>query len=178
MASCNLDKAKEYLEKSDYNGETLVLLAPSDETIKTIMTMMQALLMQVGINVEIVAEEAALAQTDMLDPAKWDLLISQIGGGSQVGEWNRPMNNKEFGTEYNMAFIADDTLQEKLLNVMSLAGHTDENTTDMVDYILENGYYYALCSPATNAVYSEDFAKLVYRESEFLRAGACDYYLD
>ena len=88
------------------------------------------------------------------------------------------MNNKEFGTEYNMAFIADDTLQEKLLNVMSLAGHTDENTTDMVDYILENGYYYALCSPATNAVYSEDFAKLVYRESEFLRAGACDYYLD
>ena len=87
--------------------------------------------MQVGINVEIVAEEAALAQTDMLDPAKWDLLISQIGGGSQVGEWNRPMNNKEFGTEYNMAFIADDTLQEKLLNVMSLAGHTDENTTDI-----------------------------------------------
>lgn len=178
MASCNLEKAKEYLAKSNYNGETLKLLAPSDETIKTMMTMMQALLLQEGINVEIVAEEAALAQTDMLDASKWDLLIAQIGGGSQVGEWNRPMNNTEFGTEYNMAFIADDTLQEKLLSVNSIEGHTEENQTDMVNYILENGYYYAICSPATNAVFSEDFATLTYRESEFLRAGACDYYLE
>lgn len=178
MASCDLDKAKEYLEKSDYDGEQLKLLAPSDETLKTIMTLMQALLLQAGINVEIVAEEAALAQTDMLDPSKWDLLISQIGGGSQVGEWNRPMNNTEFGSEYNMAFIADSQLQEHLLTVNSIEGHTQENETAMVDYVLENGYYYALCSPATNAVYSEDFATLVYRESEFLRAGACDYYLD
>lgn len=178
MASCDLEKAKEYLAKSNYNGETLKLLAPSDETIKTMMTMMQALLLQAGINVEIVAEEAALAQTDMLDASKWDLLIAQIGGGSQVGEWNRPMNNTEFGTEYNMAFIADDTLQEKLLSVNSIEGHTEENQTDMVNYILENGYYYAICSPATNAVFSEDFATLTYRESEFLRAGACDYYLE
>lgn len=178
MASCDLEKAKEYLAKSNYNGETLKLLAPSDETIKTMMTMMQALLLQAGINVEIVAEEAALAQTDMLDASKWDLLIAQIGGGSQVGEWNRPMNNTEFGTEYNMAFIADDTLQEKLLSVNSIEGHTEENQTDMVNYILENGYYYAICSPATNAVFSEDFATLTYRESEFLRAGSCDYYLE
>lgn len=48
----------------------------------------------------------------------------------------------------------------------------------MVNYILENGYYYAICSPATNAVFSEDFATLTYRESEFLRAGSCDYYLE
>ncbi len=177
MAIYDLEKSKEYLEKSNYKGEVLKLLAPSDETIKAMMTMMQSLLLQAGINVEIVAEEAALAQTDMLDSTKWDLLISQIGGGSQVGEWNRPMNNKEFGTEYNMAFISDDTLQKKLLTVNSIAGHTEENETDMVKYILENGYYYALCSPATNAVYSEDFASLVYRESEFLRPGACDYYL-
>ena len=46
------------------------------------------------------------------------------------------------------------------------------------DYIVENAYYHALCMPKMNAVYSKEFANLVYRESEFLLPGACDYYLD
>ena len=48
----------------------------------------------------------------------------------------------------------------------------------MHDYILENGYYCALSTNAMSAVYNSNFANLVYRENEFLRAGACDYYLD
>lgn len=178
MTVCDLEKSKEYLEQSGYNGETLKLLGTSDEVVKNMMTMIQALLLQAGINVEIVAEEGAMVQSDMLDSTKWDLMITECGGGNQVGEWNRAVNNTEFGTGFNMAFVKDDTLQDYLNTARSLEGHTEENMTALHDYVLENAYYYALVSSQINAVYDEHFANLVYRESEFLRAGACDYYLD
>ena len=77
-----------------------------------------------------------------------------------------------------MAYIHDEKLQEFLVLCNSLEGHTAEKMTEMHQYYLDNAYYHALSSTAMNGVYSEDFATLVYRESEFLRAGACDYYLD
>ena len=178
MAVCDVEKAQEYLAQTSYNGETLTLLGSSNEIDKNMMTMIQALLLNVGINVEILAEDEALVQTDALDSTKWDLMITNAGGGSQVGEWNRFTNYNEFGTDYNMAFIHDDTLQEYLESCTSLEGHTEEKMTEMHEYILENAYYCALTTTSMNAVYSEDFATLAYRENEFLRAGACEYYLD
>lgn len=178
MAVCDPELAKEYLEKSSYNGEVLKILGSSNEVDKNIMTMMQALLLNVGIETEIVAEDEALAQSDALDPTKWDMLITNAGGGCQSGEWNRFTNYNEFGNGFNMAYIHDDKLQDYLTLCNSLEGHTEENMTEMHQYYLDNAYYHALTSTAMNGVYSEDFATLVYRESEFLRAGACDYYLD
>lgn len=178
MAVYDPERAKEYLAQSSYNGETLKLLGNSNEIDKNMMTMLQALLLQVGINCEIVAEEEALVQTDMLDSTKWDMLITNAGGGCQAGEWNRFTNYEEFGTGFNMAFIHDDTLQQHLTTCKTLEGHTEENMTAMHDYILENAYYCALTTSSMNAVYSEDFAELVFREREFLRAGACSYNLD
>lgn len=178
MIGSDLEAAKEYLAQTGYNGETLTLLCSSVEEVKAMATMIQSLLLQIGVNVEIVSEEEALLQTDMLDPDQWDLLIMNIGGGSQVGEWNRVVNNEEFGTGYNMSFIQDDTLQSLFETASSIEGHTKENITAVHDYILENAYYYALGSPTINAIYSKDFAQLTYREHEFLRAGASEYYLD
>lgn len=178
MAGVDLDAAKEYLAQSGYNGETLKLLCTSVEEVKSMATMVQSLLLQIGVNVEIVSEEEALLQTDMLDPDQWDIMIFNIGGGSQVGEWNRVVNNEEFGTGYNMSFIRDDTLQSLFETASSIEGHTKENIAAVHDYILENAYYYAMCTPTINAVYDKDFAQLTYREHEFLRPGASEYYLD
>lgn len=178
MAASDLEAAKSYLEQTGYNGETLKLLCTSVEEVKSMATMIQSLLLQIGVNVEIVSEEEALLQTDMLDPDKWDLLIFNIGGGSQVGEWNRIVNNEEFGTGYNMSFIQDDTLQTLFETASSIEGHTKENMMAVHDYILQNAYYYAMCTPTINAIYDSHFAQLTYREHEFLRPGSCEYYLD
>ena len=172
------DKAKEYLDQSSYNGEELVLLCPTDEASKSACTMIQTFLLQIGINVTIQAEDGTLLEKDTLDPAKFDLFYKDIGGGSQIGEWNRPINYNEFGTDYNNAMIHDETLQEELLKCATVEGHTEENMTEMHNYILDNAYYYGVCIPKTTAVYSDDFATLVYREHEFIRPGSCDYYLD
>lgn len=102
------------------------------------MTMIQTLLLNIGINVEINAEDEALVQTDSLDPTKWDLLITNAGGGCQIGEWNRFTNYNEFGTDYNMAYIHDDTLRITWLPVYTGWPYY-ENMNAMHDYILENG---------------------------------------
>lgn len=178
IGSGNPELAKQYLEQSGYHGETLRLLGVSEEVMKNMMTMAQALLLQVGIHVEIVAEEEALQQSDMQDPTKWELLITKAGGGNQIGEWNRPVNYNEFGTGYNMSFIHDEELQRQLLLCKSLEGHTSANMSAMHQYMLDNAYFYAICAPQMNATFHKDFATLVYRENEFLRPGACEYYLD
>lgn len=178
MNTYDPEKAKEYLEKSDYNGETISMEGFNREDLKSIMTMIQALLLQAGINVEINAKESALVQSDVNNPEAWDLLLWNPGGGTQVGEWNRPINYNEFGTGFNMAFLHDDTLQGLFETANTVDGHNEENMTKVHDYIVENAYFHALCMPKMNAVYSKDFANLVYRESEFLLPGACDYYLD
>ena len=178
IAQYDLDKAKEYLAQSSYNGEELTILTTADEGSKTACTMIQTLLLQVGINTTINSEEGALVDTDMRDPEKFDLLYKDIGGGAQIGEWNRPTNYDEFGTGYNMAMVHDDTLQNLLKTAGTVEGHTEENMTAMHDYILENAYYYAVCTPRMTAVYSDVFKTLVYRENEFLRPGSCEYNLD
>lgn len=178
IATYDPELAKTYLDQSSYNGETLTLLCSSGDVEKTSATMVQTLLLQIGVNVEINAEDGNLVDTDMRDGSKWDFLIKDIGGGSQIGEYNRPMNYNEFGTDLNLAMLHDDTLQEKLLNCATLEGHTEENMTDLHQYVLDNAYYYAIGAPLMQAVYSDVFASLVYREHEFLRPGACDYYLD
>lgn len=178
MAQYDLEKAKDYLNKSGYKGETLNLLCSSDEASKTACTMIQTMLLQIGVNVKINSEDGNLVDTDMRDASKWDLLYKDIGGGSQIGEWNRPLNNTEFGTDYNLAMIKDDKMQSMLLKSSTLAGHTAENMTELHNYILDNAYYYGVCTPEMTGVYSNVFATLVYREHEFLRPGSCDYYLD
>lgn len=178
MASMDVDKAKEYLEMTDYDGETLVIMGTSDEATKSAMTMIQALLTNVGINVEIKAEDGVMLEDDMLNSDEWDILYKDCGGGSQVGEWNRFVNYNEFGTDVNMAFIHDEELQSLYETANSIDGHNSENMTTFIEYVLDNGYYYAACSPRISAVYSDCFATLAYSEGEFFRPGACVYYLD
>ena len=174
----DIDKAQEYLKKTSYNGETLVLFGTSDEATKSALTMIQSLLLNVGIKTEIKTEDGNMLENDMLDSANWDILYKDCGGGSQVGEYNRFTNREEFGTGVNMAFINDDKLQDLYTTAANLETHDEEHMTDFVNYVQEQGYYYAVCSPEINAVYSDAFATLAYHEGEFLRPGACDYYLD
>lgn len=178
QAVMDQEKAKEYLDKTDYNGETLVLYGTSDEACKTALTMIQALLLNVGINTEIKVDDGNMLEDNMLDPSTWDILYKDCGGGCQIGEFNRFMNRNEFGTGSNMAFINDDKLQELFETASILDTHDDEHMTALVDYVQENGYFYAVCSPQINAVYSDCFATLAFHEGEFLRPGACEYYLD
>jgi peptide/nickel transport system substrate-binding protein len=170
-------KAKELLAKTTYKGEKLVLAYNQDPASETMATVIQGFLLNVGINVELKGLDQAAGQTIDTTPEGYDIKINGMGGGSLIGEWNRAMNNHELGKDYSVGFIKDPQLQKLFETANAIATHTPENMTALENYVLANGYFYAIGSPRINQVYSKDITKIAMRESEFIWPGACTYKL-
>ena len=168
--------AKQYLAKTNYAGEEVKLVVLGVEPFKTEATVIQSFLVNVGINAKLtVAEAGPTFPALFTDPTAFDLLVAPIGGGSQIGEWNRVMNNTEFGNGMACGFVKDDTLQQLFETASNVETHTPENMTACHDYLLEKGYEYAIGSPLLNFVYTNHITKLVLRENEFFLPGASSY---
>jgi peptide/nickel transport system substrate-binding protein len=171
------DKAKSLLAQTTYKGEKLILATQQDENSQTMATVIQALLLNVGINTEIKVLDQAASNTIDTDAAGYDIKIFGMGGGSLIGEWNRVLNNHELGKDYSVGFVKDPQLQTLFETANSIATFTPENMTKLENYILEHGYFYAIGSPRINQVYSKNILKVYLRESEFVLPGACTYLL-
>jgi hypothetical protein len=87
------------------------------------------------------------------------------------------MNNHELGKDYSVGFVKDPQLQKLFETANAIDTHTPENMTALENYVLEQGYFYAIGAPRINMVYSKNIAKVVLRENEFLLPGACTYIL-
>jgi len=172
------DLAKEYLAKTSYDGSKLRFISGSEEPLKTMATVIQSFLTNIGINTEITLMENKQMGPLFADPKAYDLMLYQLGGGSQIGEWNRPLNYNEYGNNMSHGFIHDEKLQELFLTARTAATHSPETMTALHDYIIEKAYHYAVGSPVINMVYTSKMFDLVFRENEFLLPGACMYYLD
>ena len=170
-------KAQELLKKTTYAGQKLILATMQDENSQTMATVIQAFLLNVGINTEIKVLDQAAGQTIDTEPDGYDIKIFGMGGGSLIGEWNRVMNNHELHTDYSVGFVKDPELQKLFETANAIDTHTPENMTALQNYVQENGYFYAIGSPRINQVYTKNIVKIVMRENEFLLPGACTYAL-
>jgi peptide/nickel transport system substrate-binding protein len=170
-------KAQDLLKKTTYKGQSLILATQSDEASQTMATVIQSFLLNVGIKTEIKILDQAAGQTIDTTPDGYDIKIFGMGGGSLIGEWNRVMNNHELGKDYSVGFVKDPQLQKLFETANAIDTHTPENMTALENYVLANGYFYAIGSPRINQVYSKNIAKVVMRENEFLLPGACTYLL-
>ncbi len=170
--------AAEYVEKSDYNGEVLKLLGGNDETCKNLLTIVQTFLLSVGIESEIQMVETVNIGNYATESEEWDIMISTLAGGTQIGSWNRAMNNEELANGMAMGFIDDPKLQELYEKANTVEFYGDESMTELHEYALEMGYYYALILPYQNIVYKEDIAEIYLRENNYILPGAFTYYLD
>ena len=171
-------KAKEYLAKTSYKGETLKLVAGAEEPFKTMVTVVQAFLKNIGINTEIQLVSSKEMGPLFTNPEGFDIILPQHGGGSQIGEWNRALNYNELKTDMSYGFIHDEKLQELFITARTAATHSEATMTALHEYIIEKAYHYAIGSPVINLVYPNKMFDLVFRENEFLMPGACNYYLD
>ncbi|MDO4343441.1 MAG: ABC transporter substrate-binding protein [Eubacteriales bacterium] len=155
--------AKEYLDKSSYNGETLKLMGDNSANAKNALTMIQALLKNVGIETELAIVEANLLPNYCADETAWDLYVTYgAGGANMINGLNRILNKKEYGNDMAFGFVADDTLEETFQTAYSLEGHTDENMTALKNYILENAYHDFLFAPYQNMIASADIAEVAF----------------
>jgi hypothetical protein len=168
--------AQEYLGKSSYNGEELTLLGDSSEATKNAMQLIQSQLGQIGIKVKIVADEASIYNTALSQPEGWDLAFAGIGGANLVGSFHRLFSNEinqNEGTAYSIGWIKDDQLQS--LYETAKASDDTESIKAILDYVIENGYSYALVGSSSGVVYTTDIDELYLREGKIVTLGPSTY---
>ncbi len=165
--TCDLDLAKEYLDASDYNGETLTLLGCNDSIYSTIMTVIQASLGQIGINVEIEALETAQVQSLSADQDAWDLYIVKFGGGLDINAINKMVNANEYDGEYALGFIVDDQLQSLYETAVTQATWDDEHMTELFEYVTDNAYAYTFAYTYVDVVYNKDITDIYMWDAYF-----------
>lgn len=167
----NLDTAKEWLDKSGYNGETLVIAYETNEAKQKMAQVINACLTQIGVNSEIVAYDTALFNTYKYDPAQWDILIDQKGSATGFVTFPYQLCFAPGAFELGTAnFIQDEKLVELYNLACDPTTHSDETIQDFENYLRENAYVYALYYTYNYAISNSSVVSDMY-----FRVGA-NYY--
>jgi len=146
----NIDTAKEYLEQSNYNGETLTIMYMNQAAINDAVIMVQAALAEIGVTVDLLPADMQVLNEYKLDYTKWDMMFDILGGGNYLSAVL-----KRFWTEDSAATnngnqiigIVDEHLDELFL---ALRDDTNDETIAAWDeyFTDEMCYGYAICNYA------------------------------
>lgn len=171
----DLNLAKQYLDKSDYDGEELVLMAANNEAAKTIAQTVQVFLKAIGITVKLDIVENAVSAANVENDEAWDLYLQQCGGNFIVNAYNRVLNRNEHGGRC-IGFINDDKLQE-LFEAANTADTWNDETIDAVfQYVVENAYTYVMVNTAYDIIQTKN-CTMRYDWDMFVLPNACEYDL-
>ncbi|MGC3955247.1 MAG: ABC transporter substrate-binding protein [Propionicimonas sp.] len=171
-------KAAELVKESGYKGETLVLFGGNDAQAKSLLTIIQSFLVNIGLKVDIKSVDTVQVPNAAAEAGAWDLFLNTLGGGSQVGQWNRALNRNEYGNGMSLGFVNDDELQRRYEVANTAETHNEETMTAVHDHIVSMAYQYAVVYPQLNVVFNSDIGQVYMREREHFLPGASTYYVD
>ena len=133
--------AKEYLEKSNYNGEKLILMGPAS-VYSRMGVVMQAQLAAVGIDVELQMLDSAMFSASAYDGSTFDMTLT-MSGVTVVNVWQERFDSNAY-EKGDAASRKDPVLQELLETGWTLDGFTEENVDAVNQYINDNCYAYGM----------------------------------
>ena len=147
----NVDLAKEYLAKSAYNGETITFLVPNEPTHAKISTIVQAYLLQIGINSKVNVYDNAIFQTDFSTPGAFDVAVCQMGGNDVALIWSfLSASYANFGMG-----VHDEAFDAMIAELMTIENHNNATATKVSDYINENCYGMNLCCTTNYTIFNK-----------------------
>jgi len=155
----NVEKAKECLAESSYNGETLVVLFEDGDQRVPSWVLMQAMLNEVGINIEMKVAERSVINELHYDFTAWDIMSDTMGGGSYLPNvlkkfWSQDVFKDLQGK--NVCGVEDpelDRLYEDVLNV-----HDDASIEAWDQYFTFDACIgYAICNFNNQTVCSSKY---------------------
>jgi ABC-type transport system substrate-binding protein len=172
----DLAKAKDlYAASGAPAGLTVTLLAQSQPpSTGLVCQVIQADLEALGIKVNIAQVDPPVFNTEVTDPAKWDLSLNAAAGGDYVfSPWQLMFDQKRYnGTTSN--WFKDDQLQT-LMDAAAATGATEANVDAAWQYIKEQDYMQGLFSYVNNIV-AVSAVKSVFLDGRgFVVPGACEY---
>lgn len=151
----DLDKAKELVKESGYNGEELSILCSSSNT--RMVQVLQGMMMQAGLNVKIDAREVAQMIAIRLDGSQYDMFINTIGGTYCADHWSIRYDPNAYATGDGTS-RHDYVLGEMLYKTWTVEGYTQENIDAVHEYIRDNAIAYGMYNPTVFNVYNADLA--------------------
>jgi len=167
----DVEKAKEYLAQSSYNGEELELLCMSDSTTQRVAQMIQNYLLAINVKLKLNIVDSALFSASRFDGAQYDMIIISAGAGSLPAFWSNRFDSTAYEKGDGTA-RRDEVLTEMLYSTWSNSGFTEENIDAVHRYIKDHVYAYGICLPTISTIYS---SKIVLTESVNLPSGNIDF---
>jgi ABC-type transport system substrate-binding protein len=176
----DVDLAKDYLSKSNYNGEEIVILNQSgDDAAATATQIIQQELEIIGIKSRIDTYEMAIINTYLNDFTYWDIFFYNWNGDPISQLWGRQSDARNYDSGATQFGLVDDELQALLEKVQTVDGFTDETIDAIETYFTDNCVLYALYSTISWTAYDTSVANLVTNHGhKDINYGACNYYLD
>ena len=151
--SYDLDKAKEYLEQSSYQGETLVILTSNSAIFTDSAQMLGAMLEQVGIKTEIKALDGTIVKQNYADVTAWDLYLTNNATNTYwVDGINGCLTTDKTTWDGSPNFWYEEELQNMLREYMQPENATPENFEILRDYVIDNALCYGIVNPLTYIV--------------------------
>lgn len=137
----DLEKAKECLAKSSYDGREIEILVLS--SFQRLAEMVQGYCAEAGINVSIKVVDYALLTQLRLDGTSYDLFPWSISSPSLAYNWSLRYDANAYSTG-DATSRRDETLTQMLYDTWVLDGYTEENINAVHEYIKDQAYAYGL----------------------------------
>lgn len=170
------EKAKELLAEAGYgeNELHLSLLCNNNKTITTMWQIIQANLLDIGIDAELnVVEGTTYGSYRDGTSGQYDLAYAGPGNGGYVTSdlWNTLFNRNNYESGRTWAGLLDDDLQAMYDAIAAPDGYTQENLDAFYQYITDNALYYQIYSLPEYAAYNTEVVSDYYIDwNRFVRA--------
>lgn len=170
------DKARELLAEAGYaEGElTVSLLCNSNSVITMMWTIVQANLMDIGINATIdVVEGTTYGTYRDGSNGMYDLAYAGVEDAGYVTAdlWNTLFNRTNYASGRTWAGLLDDDLQALYEAIAEPDGYTQENLDAFYNYITDNALYYNIYFLSEYAACRSDRVESYFTDwQRFIRA--------
>ncbi|MDR1801440.1 MAG: ABC transporter substrate-binding protein [Lachnospiraceae bacterium] len=154
----DLDLAKEYLEKSNYNGETIKIWYETGsykEQLEAVALIAGVAFESLGIKYEILTKDSDIDSIWKQTNSDWDLVFFNMGGNGHVLDYTRGIFDtlEKEGCAGNEN---DPKLDELFQSTYCESGKSQENVDTFLQYITDQYYIYGLFQRITYDVYLAD----------------------
>lgn len=143
----DLEKARQLVEESSYNGETLKMLVLPKTTISPVAPLIQAYCMSIGINMELLEYDMAQFRKVRVEATGevYDIeLLGATSADDTVYVSVKELDNRAYSNGLGRHFVEDDTLQDLYEKAGDASTTSPEIVQDLLKHIDENLYIYGL----------------------------------
>ena len=163
--------AKEYLAKTDYKGEEIIMITQSNEQYENALVMIQSMLQAIGIKSKVSPLENNIYRTAR-NGGEFDIMLAMFGGPKLSDAMNLLCGWQEHGGHMNHSDSQELYDLYQACTLKETAGA--ESLTNLYHYMLDTASYYFLWTNYSTIVY-RNIISAPFVQNGAIQPQACEY---